>query len=224
VFSTAQDSQTAVDIHVLQGEREFASDSRTLGKFQLSGIPAAPRGMPQIEVSFDIDANGILNVSAKDLGTGKEQKIVIQTSSGLTETEIQKMQKEAESHASEDKKRRELVDQKNKADQFVYTTEKELKEFGAKVDEGDRKVVEEKVQALNKAKDGSDSAAIQKAIDDLEKARHKIAEQIYKQQAAGAAPGDGGAGASEAGKTAGAGARKSGEDEDIVDADFEVKE
>src|SRR5262249_11539727 len=141
VFSTAEDNQTAVDVKVFQGEREMASDNRLLGQFQLSGIPPAPRGMPQVEVSFDIDANGILNVSAKDLGTGKEQKIVIKSSSGLSEKEVEKMRKDAESHAEEDRKRKDLVEAKNHAESLVYQTEKTLKEHGDKVDEGEREKV-----------------------------------------------------------------------------------
>ncbi len=219
-FSTAADNQTAVDIHVLQGEREFAKDNRTLGKFQLTGIPPAPRGVPKIEVTFDIDANGILNVKAKDAGTGKEQKIVIQTSSGLTEEEVEKMRQEAEAHASEDKQRRELVEEKNKADNLVYEVEKNLKDLGEKIPEEDKTKIEEKVEALKKVKDGEDLEAIKKAAEELTGASHKLAEILYQQQGsqqqAGPQPGAEG---EPAGSTASSGAG----DEEIKDADFEVK-
>ncbi|HHI81055.1 MAG TPA: molecular chaperone DnaK [Planctomycetes bacterium] len=217
-FSTAADNQTAVDIHVLQGEREFAKDNRTLGKFQLTGIPPAPRGVPKIEVTFDIDANGILNVKAKDAGTGKEQKIVIQTSSGLTEEEVEKMRKEAEAHASEDKKRRELVEEKNKADNLVYEVEKNLKELGDKIPAEDKTKIEEKVDVLKKAKDGEDLDAIKKAAEELTQASHKLAEILYQQQSAQQQPN-----AEEAAQGEPAGSTASAGDEEIKDADFEVK-
>jgi len=216
VFSTASDNQPAVDIHVLQGERKMAGDNRTLGRFQLTGLPPAPRGVPQIEVTFDIDANGILNVSAKDLGTGKEQSIKIQASSGLSQDEVQRMVKDAEAHASEDQKKRELVDARNHADQVVYQTEKTLKEHGEKVDAAVRAEIE---QALNRLKDvakGDDAGAIQKAMEAVQTATYKIGEAVYKSAtAAGAA---GGAGE---GPTAGAGGPK--KDDDVIDAEFEVK-
>ncbi len=219
-FSTAADNQTAVDIHVLQGEREFAKDNRTLGKFQLTGIPPAPRGVPKIEVTFDIDANGILNVKAKDAGTGKEQKIVIQTSSGLTEEEVEKMRQEAEAHASEDKQRRELVEEKNKADNLVYEVEKNLKELGEKIPAEDKTKIEEKVEALKKAKEGEDLEALKKAAEELTQASHKLAEILYQQQSAQQQPGpEEGSQGEPAGSTASSG---SGEEE-IKDADFEVK-
>jgi molecular chaperone DnaK len=231
VFSTASDSQTAVDIHVLQGEREFARDNRTLGKFQLTGIPPAPRGVPQVEVSFDIDANGILNVNAKDLGTGKEQKIVIQVSSGLSEADIQKMQKDAEAHSAEDKKRRELVEARNQGDQAVYSLEKAFKDIEAKIPEADKKAIEEKKEAVRQAIKGEDVDAIKRAIEELNQASHKVSELLYK-QSAGAGPqgGPGGGPGAEGGPTdegpkAKAGARSGREGEEkIVDADFEVKE
>ncbi|MHC5181028.1 MAG: Hsp70 family protein, partial [Planctomycetota bacterium] len=160
VFSTAADSQTGVDIHVLQGEREFARDNRTLGRFQLADIPPAPRGVPQIEVTFDIDANGILNVSAKDMGTGKEQSIKIQASSGLSDDEVEKMAQDAEAHAEEDKKRREVVDLKNQADQLVYSTEKTLKEHGEKVSAEVRGNIESAVNNLKEVAKGDDGDAI----------------------------------------------------------------
>ena len=167
VFSTAADSQTGVDIHVLQGEREFARDNRTLGRFQLADIPPAPRGVPQIEVTFDIDANGILNVSAKDMGTGKEQSIKIQASSGLSDDEVEKMAQDAEAHAEEDKKRREVVDLKNQADQLVYSTEKTLKEHGEKVSGEIRGNIESALNNLKEAAKGDDGEAIKRNIEQL---------------------------------------------------------
>ncbi len=223
-FSTAADSQTAVDIHVLQGERAFAKDNRTLGKFRLEGIAPAPRGVPQIVVTFDIDANGILNVSAKDKGTGKEQKVAIQTSSGLGKDEVERMRRDAESHAAEDKKRRELVDQKNRADQLCYQAEKMLKENEAKVQAAVKADVEAKIADLRQKNEGEDRDAIQAGADALEQAMHKIGESIYGQ--GGASEGGAGAGSGpgpEAGATAGAGGRGGRGDEDIKDADFEVK-
>ncbi|MFA4937554.1 MAG: molecular chaperone DnaK [Patescibacteria group bacterium] len=184
VFSTAADGQTSVEIHVLQGEREFARDNKTLGRFILDGIPPAPRGMPQVEVTFDIDANGILNVKAKDKATNKEQHITITASSGLSKDEVEKMKKEAEVHATEDKKRRELVDMKNQADSVVYQTEKMLKEQGDKVPADVKKTVEEKLDEVKKAKDGEDAEVIKKAMDDLQQAAMKIGEAMYKGQAA----------------------------------------
>ncbi len=219
-FSTAADNQTAVDIHVLQGEREFAKDNRTLGKFQLSGIPPAPRGVPKIDVTFDIDANGILNVSAKDQATGKEQKIVIQTSSGLSEEEIEKMRREAEAHAAEDQKRRELIEARNQADNLAYTVEKSLKENEDKIPEDERKTVESKLEALKKAKEGDDKDAITKAMEEVTQASHKLAEILYKataEQQAGAAGGT--AGSSDEGSAG----DSAGDGEEIKDADFEVK-
>jgi molecular chaperone DnaK len=184
IFSTAADNQTAVSIHVLQGEREMALDNRTLGRFDLVGIPPAPRGIPQIEVTFDIDANGIVHVSAKDMGTGKEQSIKIQASSGLSEQEIQKMVKDSQAHSEEDKKKKALVEARNKADQMVYTTEKTLKEHGDKVSEDERKNIEEKMEKVRQAAKGENAEEINKSIDELMQASHKIAEQMYK--AAGA--------------------------------------
>ena len=183
VFSTAADSQTSVDIHVLQGEREFARDNRTLGRFQLAGLPPAPRGVPQIEVSFDIDANGILNVSAKDLGTGKEQSIAIQSSSGLSKDEVEKMRKDAESHAAEDKKRREVVDLKNQADQLVYQTEKTLKEHGEKVSAETRGNIENALNNLKEAVKGDDGDAIRKAVENLGSASQELGKVMYEEAA-----------------------------------------
>jgi len=181
IFSTAADNQTAVSIHVLQGEREMAIDNRTLGRFDLVGIPPAPRGMPQIDVTFDIDANGIVHVSAKDLGTGKEQSIKIQASSGLSEEEIQKKVKDAEAHGEEDKKKKSLVEARNKADQIIYTTEKTLKEYGDKISEDEKKNIEEKIEKVKQTMKGESADEINRSIDELMQASHKIAEQIYKQ-------------------------------------------
>jgi len=184
IFSTAADNQTAVSIHVLQGERDMAIDNRTLGRFDLVGIPPAPRGIPQIDVAFDIDANGIVHVSAKDLGTGKEQSIKIQASSGLSEEEIQKKVKDAEAHAEEDKKKKSLVEARNKADQLVYTTEKTLKDYGDKISADEKKNIEEKMEKVKQAMKGENADEINKSIDELMQASHKIAEQMYKQTAA----------------------------------------
>jgi len=181
IFSTAADSQTSVEIHVLQGEREFARDNKTLGRFILDGIPPAPRGMPQIEVTFDIDANGILNVKAVDKATSKAQHITITASSGLSKDEVEKMKKEAEQHATEDKKKRELIDMKNQADSVVYQTEKMIKEQGEKVPADVKKTVEEKLEEVKKVKDGEDTEAIKKSMDDLQQAAMKIGEAMYKQ-------------------------------------------
>ena len=181
IFSTAADSQTSVEIHVLQGEREFARDNKTLGRFILDGIPPAPRGMPQIEVTFDIDANGILNVKAVDKATSKAQHITITASSGLSKDEVEKMKKEAEQHATEDKKKRELIDMKNQADSVVYQTEKMIKEQGEKVPADVKKIVEEKLEEVKKVKDGEDAEAIKKSMDDLQQAAMKIGEAMYKQ-------------------------------------------
>lgn len=183
IFSTAADNQTAVSIHVLQGERDMAIDNRTLGRFDLVGIPPAPRGMPQIDVTFDIDANGIVHVSAKDLGTGKEQSIKIQASSGLSEEEIRKMVKDAEAHGEEDRKKKSLVEARNKADQMIYTTEKTLKEYGDKISADEKKNIEEKMEKVRQAMKGENIDEINRSIDELMQASHKIAEQMYKQTA-----------------------------------------
>jgi molecular chaperone DnaK len=217
VYSTASDSQPSVTIHVLQGEREMAGDNRTLGKFDLVGIPPAPRGIPQIEVTFNIDANGILHVSAKDLGTGKEQSIRITASSGLSDEEIKRMQKDAELHATEDKERKKKVEAKNQADTLVYATEKALKEHGDKVDADTKKKIEEKLEELKKVKDGEDAEAIEKALQSLNETSMKLGEAIYKATAAqqpGAAP-EGGE-ADKGPKAAG-----SGHAEGPVDAEYE---
>ena len=180
IFSTAADNQPGVDIHVLQGERPMALDNRTLGRFMLDGIPPAPRGVPQIEVSFDIDANGILNVSAKDKGTGKEQKITITDSSALSKEDIEKMKKEAESHAVEDRKKKELIEIRNQADTLIFSTEKALKESGDKVKPEDKKEVDEKLEALKKIKDTSEIEELKKSIDELSQVIQKIGAQLYQ--------------------------------------------
>ncbi|MCC6670470.1 MAG: molecular chaperone DnaK [Planctomycetes bacterium] len=219
VFSTAEDNQPAVDIHVLQGEREFARDNRPLGKFKLDGIPPAPRGRPQIEVTFDIDANGILNVSAKDLGTGKQQKVTIEANSGLSEGEVEKMRKDAEKFATEDKKRRETVDARNQADQMAYQFEKTLKDNEGKIDPAAKAEVERHIATVREKTKGEDKAAIQQAMADLERSMHKVSEALYRAKGGGAEAQDEHAGA---GAGAGAKGARAG-DEDIKDADFEVK-
>ena len=183
IFSTAADGQTAVSIHVLQGEREMAAQNRTLGNFDLVGIPAAPRGVPQIEVTFDIDANGIVHVSAKDLGTGKEQHIQITSSSGLSEEEINRMVKDAEANAAADKAKRESVDARNDADSLIYATEKTLKDLGDKVNAADKQAIDDAVAALKKALEGDNVEEIKSKTESLKQASYKIAEEVYKQQA-----------------------------------------
>jgi molecular chaperone DnaK len=220
-FTTASDNQPSVSIHVLQGERPMAADNMTLARFDLTGIPPAPRGMPQIEVSFDIDANGIVNVSAKDLGTGRQQSIQITASSGLSEADIQRLVREAESHASEDKKKQELIEARNHADSLIYGTEKSLKDLGERAEAALKTDIEQKIEALRRLMEGEDVEAIKKATDELAQASHKLAEQLYRQQgqAAGAA-GDGSAGGQDA---QGGGQGGKGGD-DVVDADYtEVK-
>lgn len=224
IFSTAADNQTAVTIHVLQGEREMASQNRTLGNFNLEGIPAAPRGVPQIEVSFDIDANGIVHVSAKDMGTGKEQHIQITSSSGLSEDEINRMVKDAEAHAEEDKKAREAVDVRNEADSLIHGTEKTLKDLGDKVSGADKQAIEDATAALKKALEGNDINEIKAKTETLKQASYKIAEELYKQQ--GAQAGAAGAGAqanANAGASAGASNNASGFNKGSADdVEFEV--
>ena len=182
VFSTAADSQTSVEIHVLQGERPMATDNKTLGRFILSGIPPAPRGIPQVEVKFDIDANGILNVKATDKATGKEQAITITASSGLSKDEVEKMKKEAELHADEDKKKQEAIETKNLADTMIYTTEKMLRDAGDKVKPEDKKPIEEKIEELKKVKEGTDIEAIKKVADELTQAAQKVGAAMYEAQ------------------------------------------
>lgn len=188
IFSTAADNQTSVEIHVLQGEREMAADNRTLGKFILDGIPPAPRGVPQVEVSFDIDANGILNVKAKDKATGKEQKITITSSSGLSQEEIEKMKKDADIHAEEDKKKKEKIEAKNQADTLIYTAEKTLKDAGDKVKPEIKRDVEDKIMALKNVMGGEDSEATKKATEELNTALQKVGEAMYQQNKTEAGP------------------------------------
>jgi molecular chaperone DnaK len=208
VYSTAADGQTSVEVHVLQGERSMARDNRTLGKFHLDGIPPAARGVPQIEVTFDIDANGIVNVQAKDKGTGKEQQIRIQASGGLSETDIQKMVKDAEAHAEEDKKRKAEVEAKNHAEALLHATEKTLAEHGSKVGEAERRAIENAMADLKEALKGTDAEAIAAKANVLSQASMKLGEAMYKQSAEQQPPGGGDAGGAEAKK------------EDVVDAEF----
>ncbi|MGQ9669502.1 MAG: molecular chaperone DnaK [Desulfosoma sp.] len=215
IFSTATDNQTAVSIHVLQGERPMAADNKTLGRFDLVGIPPAPRGVPQIEVTFDIDANGIVHVSAKDLATGKEQSIQITASSGLSQEEIEKLVKEAEMHAEEDRRRRELVDTRNQADALIYSTEKTLRDLGDKVDAATRSQIDTQIEKLRKAMEGDDKRAIEKEMEQLTQVSHKLAEEMYKRTAEQ----QGQAGSQEAAAGSSASGRKA--DDDVVDADFE---
>ncbi|GGE47263.1 chaperone protein DnaK [Pullulanibacillus camelliae] len=210
IFSTAADNQTSVDIHVLQGERSMAADNKTLGRFQLTDIPPAPRGIPQIEVTFEIDANGIVNVKAKDKGTNKEQSITIQSSSGLSDEEIEKMVKEAEENADADKKRKEEVDLRNEADQLVFTTEKTLKDLGDKVDEAEKKKAEEAKEGLKKALEGSDLEAIKKEKESLQEIVQQLSMKLYEQAAQQAQQAQG-AEQQQAGK----------QDDNVVDAEYE---
>ena len=219
IFSTASDNQTSVEVHVLQGERSLARDNRTLGKFHLVGLPPAPRGVPQIEVTFDIDANGIVNVSAKDLGTGKEQKITITASSGLAKDEVDRMMKEAEAHAEDDRKRREEIEVRNRADQAVYGAERLIRDTGEKLSAADRQAIETAMDGVRKANEGTDAAAIERALDQLTAAQHKAAESLYKQQAAGAAGGTGGPAAGAAGTTGAASGAASEPKGDVIDAE-----
>ena len=207
VFSTADDNQTAVTIHVLQGERERAADNKSLGRFDLTDIPPAPRGLPQIEVTFDIDANGILNVSAKDKATGKSQNIVIKASSGLSDDEIDKMVSDAESHAEEDRKFRELVDARNQADGLIHAAEKTLNELGEKASAEERLAVENAISDVKKALEGDDKETIEKKTAALGEASGSLAQKLYAEQAAKSAD--------EAGEAQGSA------DDDVVDAEFE---
>jgi len=214
IFSTATDSQPAVSIHVLQGEREMAANNKTLGRFELVGIPPAPRGVPQIEVTFDIDANGIVNVSAKDKATSKEQSIQITASSGLSKDEIDKLIKDAEVHADDDRKKRELVDARNHADALIYSTEKSIKDLGDKVDPATKSNVEQAIEKLRKAMEGDNKDEIRRLSEELTNASHKLAEAMYQQasQAEGQKQGP---------QSTAGGARASKQEEDVVDADFE---
>jgi len=215
VFSTADDRQTAVTVHVLQGERDVASANKSLGRFDLSDIPPAPRGVPQIEVTFDIDANGILHVSAKDKATGREQSIQIKASSGLSDAEIDQMVKDAEAHAEEDRKFHELIDTRNQADGLIHATNKSLKDLGDKVSETEKKEIESAIQALQEAMKGDDKSAIESLTSALGEKSGKLAERVYKEQQSGS----GGAGGGSAG--AAAGESGGGAEGDVVDAEFE---
>jgi molecular chaperone DnaK len=214
VFSTAEDNQPSVEIHVLQGEREMAMYNKSLGKFQLTGIPPAPRGIPQVEVAFDIDANGILAVSAKDLGTGKEQRIEIKAGSGLSDDEIKRMVSDAESHAEDDKRQRELVEARNGAESAAYQAEKQLKDLGEQVDEASKQEIEEGIAAVNEAVKGDDVAAINAATERLQTAFHKVSEAMY-QRAQDEQAAEQAANGASANGTAGDGASE----EEVVDAE-----
>jgi molecular chaperone DnaK len=215
VFSTAEDNQTAVTIRVFQGEREMASDNKLLGQFDLVGIPPAPRGMPQVEVTFDIDANGIVNVTAKDKATNKEQQIRIQASGGLSDADIDKMVKDAEVHAAEDKKRREVVDAKNQGEAMVHSAEKSVAEYGDKVSGADKSAIESAVTALKSALEGDDVEAIKARTNDLVQASMKLGEAMYKAQGA-----PGGEGGPDAGAGGAGGAGHEAKNDDVIDADF----
>jgi len=222
IFSTADDNQTAVTVRVFQGERSMAADNRLLGQFNLEGIPPAPRGMPQIEVKFDIDANGILNVSAKDLGTGKEQTVRIEQSSGLSDEEIDKMRKDAESHAEEDKRKRDLAEARNQADSMCFQMEKLIKEHDAKLRDADKQAVKQAIEKTREAAKGEDVERIKSALHDLEQASHALSKVLYEAaqaQQAGAAPGGGAAPGAET-----TGAQAPSGDDDAIDAEFEVKD
>ncbi|PZN08137.1 MULTISPECIES: molecular chaperone DnaK [Thermaerobacter] len=221
IFSTAADGQTQVEIHVVQGERPLAKDNKTLGRFILDGIPPAPRGVPQIEVTFDIDVNGIVHVRAKDLGTGREQKITIKSQGGLTEEEIQRMIKEAEQHAEEDRKRKELIEARNQADATLYQARKTLKEHEGKLDAGVKQRIEERIKALEEAARGDDTAAIRRRIEELSEALLEAGRKIYEQQAAAAG---GGSASGAAGETGGAGSSASGGTGDVYDAGYRAKD
>ncbi|HOI35804.1 MAG TPA: molecular chaperone DnaK [Bacillota bacterium] len=225
IFTTAEDGQTSVEIHVLQGERDFARDNRTLGRFMLQGMPPAPRGVPQIEVSFDIDANGIVNVAAKDLGTGKEQRITITASTQLSKDEVDKLVRDAERSSAEDKKRREEVELKNTADSMVYSTEKTLREMGDKIPADTKSKIESELERLKKAIADNDIESIKRFMEDVRQASYKMSEELYKQAQAAGAAGAGGAGGAgqqpgaEGGPNAGR-AGEQGADDDVIDADF----
>jgi molecular chaperone DnaK len=220
VFSTASDNQTSVEVHVVQGERPLARDNRTLGRFHLIGLPPAPRGVPQIEVTFDIDANGIVNVSAKDLGTQKEQKITITASSGLSKDEVERMMREAESHSDEDKKRREEIEIRNRADQSMYTAERMLKDAGDKIPISDKNAIENAMADLKKAIESNEAASMSKAMDALMQAQHKASEALYKNQqgdaASGGSTGSSGSSSSTGDSSAESGAKPEG---DVIDAE-----
>ena len=217
IFSTAADNQTSVEIHVLQGERPMAAGNKTLGRFMLDGIPPAPRGIPQIEVSFDIDANGIVNVSAKDLGTGREQKVTITASSGLSDEEIEKMVKESQKHAEEDRKFKELAEARNQADSLIYSTEKTIRELGDKVDSGTRDKVDKAIQELKDASSGSDTGQIKNASEKLSSLLHELSTKLYEQVSREQQSSTGGQSRGQESSSSGG-----GNQEDVVDADYEV--
>ena len=221
VFTTAEDNQSSVEIHVLQGERPMAYDNRTLGRFMLTGIPPAPRGMPQIEVSFDIDANGILNVQAKDLATGKEQSIVIQAGTGLAEEEVERMKREAEEHAEDDRKKRELVDARNLADQLIYQTEKSFKDVGDKLSDTDRQAIEDAKKRLQEAVKTDDIQAIRRATEQFQQAAQRLGQALYEKVARERAAQ---AGPTQATTEAAGTEAQPGSGEEVIDADYEVKE
>jgi molecular chaperone DnaK len=225
IFTTAADNQTSVDIHVLQGERDMARDNKTIGRFRLDGIPPAPRGIPQIEVTFDIDANGIVNVSAKDTATGKEQKITITATSHLTDDEIERMVNEAKEHAEEDKKKRTLVDAKNNADSLVYSTEKLIKEVGGKVPEDMKKNIEEQVKVLRKSMESDNADEIRRETEKLQNLQNELSQKLYAQAGTGpgAGPGGPGTGGTEGQQTGGKKQEGNGEEE-VIDAEFEAKD
>jgi molecular chaperone DnaK len=212
-FSTAEDGQTAVTIHVLQGERPMAANNMSLGRFNLEGIPPAPRGVPQIEVTFDIDADGILNVAAQDKATGKEQNVTIEATTNLSEGDVDRMVKEAKQHASEDRRRKELVEARNKADQLVYQMEKSLRDLGDQVSASDRQRIEDIIEELKQAKDSDDKNRIERLIEQLQQASQAIGQAMYAQQQAAA-------GGAQAGPGAGPQAGPSGGDEEVVEGEF----
>ncbi|MCA1832847.1 MAG: Hsp70 family protein, partial [Actinobacteria bacterium] len=222
IFSTAADNQNAVTIRVFQGEREMAADNKLLGQFDLVGIPPAPRGVPQVEVTFDIDANGIVHVAAKDLGTSKEQSIKITASSGLNKDEIERMVKDAQSHTEDDKKRRRLAEARNQADNLIYSTEKNLTEHGDKIGEDDKSKIRDSIAALRRAMEGDDPGAVESAVQSLTTVSHKLAEEMYK-KASGTTEQAAGTGADASSSAQGNGGTSSGTggSEKVVDAEFE---
>jgi len=226
IFTTAADNQTSVDIHVLQGERDMARDNKTIGRFRLDGIPPAPRGIPQIEVTFDIDANGIVNVSAKDTATGKEQKITITATSHLTDDEIERMVNEAKEHAEEDKKNRSLIDAKNSADSLVYSTEKLMKEIGSKAPEDMKKNIEEQVKVLKKSMESDNADDIKKETEKLQNLQSELSQKLYAQAGSGTGTGTGpgGQGAGPAGGQKSEEKKTGNGEEDVIDAEFEAKD
>lgn len=224
IFTTAANNQTSVDIHVLQGERDMAADNKTIGRFRLDGIPPAPRGIPQIEVTFDIDANGIVDVTARDTATGKEQKITITATSHLTDAEIERMVNEAKEHAEEDKKKRSLVDARNNADSLVYSTEKLMKEVGSKVPEDMKKNIEEQVKVLRKSLESDNADQIKKETEKLQNLQNELSQRLYAQAGAGPGAGSGGPGAGTTGGQKAGGKQGGNGEEEVIDAEFEAKD